>query len=119
VRGFSAAFRGVNFEINSNDIQRFVCVRLESPMNPDYCPNCGEAVPRKAKACPECGACEETGWSDDAESDRLGTPKESFDYDDFVKREFGDDAPPPRKFGKLWAVVAIILLALFATALFR
>jgi hypothetical protein len=30
------------------------------------CPNCGAAVPLKAKACPECGSDEETGWSEAA-----------------------------------------------------
>jgi hypothetical protein len=30
-------------------------------MPPEFCPNCGAEVPRKAKACPECGADEETG----------------------------------------------------------
>ena len=35
-------------------------------MPPDYCPNCGTAVPAQAVACPECGADEDTGWSDDA-----------------------------------------------------
>ncbi|NJK63905.1 MAG: hypothetical protein HC921_15570 [Synechococcaceae cyanobacterium SM2_3_1] len=30
------------------------------------CPNCGANVPVKAKACPECGSDEETGWSEAA-----------------------------------------------------
>ena len=27
------------------------------------CPNCGAEVPVSAKACPECGSDEKTGWS--------------------------------------------------------
>jgi hypothetical protein len=81
-------------------------------MRPDYCPVCGEEVPAKAKACPECGACEETGWSDDAKADALGLPDDSFDYDEYVKREF-EGAAPKRKHGGLWVAVAVVLLLLF------
>jgi hypothetical protein len=84
-------------------------------MTPEICPNCGEIVPPKAKACQECGACEETGWSDEGRADSLGIPSEDFDYDDYVKREF-DPEKPKRKLGALWIVTAIILLTLFAWA---
>lgn len=30
------------------------------------CPVCGTEVPNKARACPECGSDEDTGWSDAA-----------------------------------------------------
>lgn len=33
---------------------------------PEECPVCGKAVPRDARACPECGADERTGWDDEA-----------------------------------------------------
>ncbi|MDO8544144.1 MAG: zinc ribbon domain-containing protein [Opitutaceae bacterium] len=29
---------------------------------PEECANCGAEIPRGAKACPECGADERTGW---------------------------------------------------------
>ncbi len=35
------------------------------------CPNCGEEVPIKARACPDCGSDENTGWSDDTMYDGL------------------------------------------------
>ena len=82
-------------------------------MTPEICPNCGDEVPPKAKACPGCGACEDTGWSDDAYADRLGIPSENFDYNDYVKRELSPEKPK-QKYGKLWAAVAIVLLAIFA-----
>jgi hypothetical protein len=82
-------------------------------MTPEICPNCGEVVPPKAKACPECGACEETGWSDEGRADALDLPSEEFDYDDYVKREF-EGEKLKRKFGAVWIITAIVLLALFA-----
>ena len=61
---------------------------------PETCPNCGADVPRGALACPECGADERTGWNDRADSqrtaDRLGIPDDEFNYDEFVKEEFGE-----------------------------
>ena len=57
-------------------------------MTPEVCPNCGADVPRRAKACPECGSSEETGWSEDAVTGDLGIPDDHFDYDEFVKKEF-------------------------------
>ena len=39
------------------------------------------------KIVPRC----QTGWSEEADTDGLDLPdEEKFDYDDFVKREFGD-----------------------------
>jgi zinc-ribbon domain len=64
-------------------------------MPPEICPNCGAEVPRNAKACPECGSDEETGWSEKAESGNLDVPEEGFDYDKFVEREFGGKKPVP------------------------
>ncbi len=83
-------------------------------MTPATCPNCGTDVPRKARACPECGACEKTGWSEAADYDGLDLPDESFNYDDFVKREFEDEGRPAgsnSKSKRLWiALVALVLV---------
>lgn len=58
-------------------------------MPPETCPNCGADVPSRAKSCPHCGADERTGWSEDADLDRLGiSDPEDFDYDAFVDEEF-------------------------------
>lgn len=78
--------------------------------NPETCPNCGAEIPRKAKACPECGSCEETGWSDEAQTGALGLPDDSFDYDKFVENEFGNDKPVPRGIKPIWWVTAVLLL---------
>ena len=81
--------------------------------SPETCPNCGAEVPPKARACPECGADEQTGWSEAARSDGLGLPDESFDYQDFVKREFGGKSPVPRGIHWFWWVIALVLAAAF------
>lgn len=87
-------------------------------MTPEECPNCGADVPPRARACPECGADEETGWSERARAQELGLPDDEFDYDEFVKNEFGDGqrGPKMRPHGvaPLWWIVAIVLVIMFA-----
>jgi hypothetical protein len=80
-------------------------------MPPETCPNCGADVPRQARCCPACGADEKTGWSEEAETGHLGLPDESFDYDDYVKREFGGESVRPRGISWLWWLTALLLLA--------
>jgi uncharacterized membrane protein YvbJ len=82
-------------------------------MTPETCPNCGADVPRGAKACPECGADEKTGWSEEAYASGLNLPDESFDYDEFVEREFGKKKAIPYGVKWFWWVVAIGIIALF------
>ena len=81
---------------------------------PEVCPNCGAEVPSSARACPECGADEQTGWSAEAQAQRLGLPDEHFDYDEFVREEFGQGSRVrPRGIRWLWWTVAIVLLLMF------
>ena len=80
-------------------------------MAPEICPNCGVDVPRNARACPGCGSDETTGWSEDAHRENLGLPAEEFDYDEFVKEEFGGGKPVPRGLHRFWWLVAVLLLA--------
>jgi predicted nucleic acid-binding Zn ribbon protein len=82
------------------------------------CPICGEDVPLKAKACPNCGACDKTGWNKDADtSGGLDLPDEDFDYDKFVEEEFGE---PRKRKGKefFWWIVALILLIVISALTF-
>jgi hypothetical protein len=85
---------------------------------PEICPYCGADVPRKSLACPECGSDYETGWSEDAEAQRLDLPDDKFDYDEFVKEEFGGERQRreirPRGISWLWWTVAVLLLLAFA-----
>jgi hypothetical protein len=89
------------------------------PMNapPENCPNCGAEVPAHAKACPACGADEKTGWSEEAAVGGLDLPDESFDYDDFVEREFGKKKALPHGISWFWWLVAIALAVLFVAGL--
>ena len=88
-------------------------------MPPAICPNCGADVPPNAKACPECGSDEKTGWSEEAASSGLDLPEENFNYEDFVRREFGGKRPVPRGLHWFWWVVGVLLLAGFVWLLFR
>jgi len=74
------------------------------------CPNCGTEVPPKAKACPECGSDEQTGWSEQAHQDGLDLPDENFDYNDFVEREFGKAKPIPRGIHWFWWLIGVLVL---------
>ena len=79
---------------------------------PFSCPVCGEEVPGGAKSCPECGACERSGWGGEA-GEGLGLPDADFDYDRFVEEEFGGGA---KKSGtqKVWVAVAVLILTALA-----
>ena len=89
-------------------------------MTPEICPICGAEVPPNAPACPECGADEQTGWSERARAQELGLPDDEFDYDEFVKEEFGPkEKLRPRGFNWFWWVIALILLALFVVWMLR
>lgn len=80
---------------------------------PETCPVCGEDVPRRALACPQCGADHNSGWREDADTyDGVDLPDDDFNYDDFVKREFGSRVKPPG-LKTIWWIVAIALIVAF------
>jgi hypothetical protein len=80
--------------------------------SPDVCPVCGEDVPRGSLACPACGADHNSGWRINADShDALDLPDDDFNYDEFVRREFGSSLKPGG-IKTIWWITAIILLAL-------
>lgn len=78
-------------------------------MTPEVCPNCGASVPVGARACPECGSDEETGWSEESAYGGGALPEE-FDYDRFVEREFGGGSSVPEGVHNFWWGVSIVLL---------
>lgn len=75
---------------------------------PEICPICGEGVPPRALACPECGADHRSGWKDDADAN-LDLPGKDFDYDDFVKEEFGIGGKASQ-IPRIWWVTAVVVL---------
>jgi hypothetical protein len=87
---------------------------------PKICPVCGEDVPPKALACPECGACHNSGWKEDADVyDGLDLPNDEFDYDEFVKREFGGGAQNPAGGNAIWWVTALVLFLILLAGAMR
>lgn len=92
---------------------------LKRSNDPFICPNCGADVPAKAKACPECGSDEKTGWSENTVYDGTGIEDpDEFDYDDFVRREFGKGARRSRR-EWLWWVIAVAVLVAFLLLFIR
>lgn len=76
---------------------------------PEICPACGAEVPEKALACPDCGADYETGWNEQATAcDGIDLPDPEFDYDAYIKREFGNSAPRPAGAKKAWSAAIIM-----------
>ena len=71
-----------------------------------------------AKACPECGACEKSGWNEEASDyDGLDLPDDDFDYEKFKAEEFGE----PLKVAGIplvWKITAIVLLVGMAALMF-
>lgn len=68
---------------------------------PSECANCGEPVPRNARACPGCGADERTGWRETSVYDGLDLPEE--------------DAPTGptdarRPMAVMWKAIAVVLV---------
>lgn len=86
-----------------------------SPLKtPEICPVCGEDVPIGAVACLECGADHNSGWREELESyDATGLPEEDFDYNEFVRREFGR-ASKPAAIKTVWWVTAILVIVAVA-----
>jgi hypothetical protein len=82
------------------------------PATPEICPACGEEVPCEAAACPECGADHKSGWRLDEEAGNgLDLPETDFDYDEFVREEFGRPLRP-RGLAPIWWVTALLVIAL-------
>ena len=85
---------------------------------PEVCPVCGEDVPPDALACPECGADHTSGWREDAATyDGLELPDDDFNYDAFVKRQFGFQVKPPG-LKTIWWIVAIAIIVALVLYLF-
>lgn len=84
----------------------------ESRPAPTECANCGASIPRSAKACPECGADERTGWREQSVYDDLDLPDEAWTDDNEAKKP----TPVSKRVNGVpwyWWLVGAILLALF------
>ena len=79
---------------------------------PSECPVCGEPVPSGARACPNCGADERSGWND-----------EETRYDGVDLPE-ADEARSAGRMGfslrcRLWTLVAAALVLSLLYLIFR
>jgi predicted nucleic acid-binding Zn ribbon protein len=82
--------------------------RLEPPAE---CANCGADIPRNARACPECGADERTGWRETSIYDGLDLPE------DGPSNSSNNTRRPVSVFWILVGVGLLILLVLSALGL--
>jgi hypothetical protein len=87
---------------------------------PSECANCGADIPLGARACPECGADERTGWRETSVYDGLELPDDAWAESGSTNRE----KPPSQRRvnGIAWywwcaAVALLLLLGLSALAL--
>ena len=78
---------------------------------PDECANCGADIPPNARACPECGADERTGWRESSIYDGLDLP------DDEAAGATDNARRPVSVFWILVGVGLLILLVLSALGL--
>ena len=85
--------------------------RCKTVRPPAICPVCGVDLPVSARACPECGADYETGWNKSAtHADGLDLPEDNFDYDDFIRREFGKSTRSGSGVRSwLWPLIALLV----------
>lgn len=89
---------------------------------PGDCPQCGEFVPAKAKACRECGACDKTGWNEEAAAyDGLDLPDSAYEDDDEAAAKVRRGQDEARKTARawFWRIVAALLLAWILWTTFR
>ena len=82
---------------------------------PAECANCGSAIPPSAKACPECGADERTGWRETSIYDDLDLPETA--WSDETEREPSANSPRVNGIPWYWWCVGAILLVLLVTGL--
>ena len=85
---------------------------------PAVCAVCGEDVPRGSLACPECGADHQSGWREGVDAyDAVDLPDQDFNYDEFIREEFGQTLKPPG-IKTFWWIAAIVLFIVLSVICF-
>ncbi len=83
------------------------------------CQHCGETVAAGARFCRACGADEQT-WAEGAdEAVAWSEPDDEFDYHDYLRREFSDDAAPRPPFDRIKKTILVLVLIAICTVLAR
>ncbi len=92
----------------------------ERPPPPAGCAQCGASIPRHARACPECGADERTGWRESSIYDGLDLPDEAWrnDDDSAAPSSSARRAPDRRVNGLAWYWWCVALVILLGAALY-
>ncbi len=86
---------------------------------PEICPVCHEDVPGHALACPECGADHNSGWREDADNYQIAaTEDDEFDYENFVREEFGSRIKPAGIKTVWWITAILVAIALIVLYLY-
>jgi hypothetical protein len=80
---------------------------------PFTCPVCGEELSADDRACPSCGACERSGWSQEAMYDGLDLPEP---YDSEHPTHDANSQPLMVRYAWVVALVLIIALTLLLVA---
>jgi hypothetical protein len=83
-----------------------------------HCPHCGATIKSSAKACPQCGSDEQTGWSDNTYLDGIDVG-DDVDYDEMVAREFGGGRAATPWWRSWKALVAALIALLFVFGYLR
>ena len=83
---------------------------------PEECANCGAAIPARAKACPNCGADEHTGWRETSIYDGLDLPDEAWEDDDTPAPRRPETLRGPNGLAWYWWALAVLLLFCFGFA---
>jgi hypothetical protein len=79
---------------------------------PSECPVCGEPVPSDARACPNCGADEQSGWNDEeSRYDGIDLPDS--------EEERSAARPGSPRWSRLWTLVAAALVVSLLYLIFR
>ena len=90
---------------------------MKARKSPEVCPVCDADVPPNAKACPECGACYNSGWKVDDDSEEqeidysvLDLPDDVYDEEErrAVKAKASQKGIPTK-----WRWIAVILIAIW------
>lgn len=86
---------------------------------PRECANCGAEIPPAAKACPECGADERTGWRETSVYDDLDLPESAYENDDDVANRSGKNVVNGIAWYWWMAGVALIILLIAGAVALR
>jgi RNA polymerase subunit RPABC4/transcription elongation factor Spt4 len=86
---------------------------------PAECANCGAAIPRNAKACPECGADERTGWRETSVYDDLDLPEAAWEENENEKLAHSRNTLRVNGIPWYWWCVGVVLAGLLVAGFIR